>query len=242
MSRFLGVVLILLIFSISCSNKEVEQLEVHVPHGITVPEDMVYIPSGKFTMGHPDKLRTKKGREVLADAFLIDRFEVTREKFKTFKLEYIFHPKKAQFPVSMVTYAEARDYCRWKGRQLPTEVQWEKAARGTDGRKWPWRNYYEHPNNGFSGFIPEAVDQRKEWISPYGIYGMGHNVWEWISDWYYYDGIPETDRNRFKVIRGGLTQTHTMVKFTPTYFRNKMEPTAYFNFIGFRCACSIKCQ
>ena len=141
----------------------------------------------------------------------------------------------------MVTYSKAREYCRWKGRRLPTEAEWEKSARGTDGRKWPWKKYYEHPNNGFSGFLPEAVDHREEWISPYGVYGMGHNVWEWTSDWYISEKASKIDRNRYKVIRGGLTQTHTVVKFTPTFSRNKMEPTAYFNFIGFRCACSINC-
>ena len=141
----------------------------------------------------------------------------------------------------MVTFHEAENYCKWNGRRLPNETEWEKAARGPDGRKWPWKKYYEHPNNGFSGFLPEAVDYREEWISPYGEYGMGHNVWEWTSDWYISEKTSKVDRNRYKVIRGGLTQTHTLVKFTPTFYRNKMEPTAYFNFIGFRCACSINC-
>ena len=242
MRRFLIFLLIPIIFSLSCGIEEVEQIEVHVPEDMTVPDDMVYIPSGDFIMGHPDKPKTNKGKKVPLEAFLIDRFEVTREQFKTFKKDYNFHAKQGQLPVSMVTYATASDYCRWKGRRLPTEAEWEKAARGTDGRKWPWRKYYEHPNNGFSGFLPEAVGQRKEWISPYGLYGMGHNVWEWTSDWYDYDGIPETERNQLKVIRGGLSQTHTLIKFTPTYFRNKMEPTEYFNFIGFRCACSVLCK
>ena len=235
MRCFLFIVFILMVSGISCGKEEVEQIEVHVPEGVTVPEDMVYIPSGEFIMGHPDEPKTRKGQKVSIDAFLIERFEVTREQFKLFKPDYSFHPKKAKFPVSMVTFAQAQEYCQWKGRRLPTEAEWEKAARGPDGRKWPWRKYYEHPNNGFSGFLPEPVDQRHEWISPYGVYGMGYNVWEWTSDWYAYDGILEKDRNRFKVIRGGLTQTHTVIKFSPAYYRNKIEPTAHFNFIGFRC-------
>lgn len=242
MRRFPAIIFFLIIFCASCGKEEVAQIEVQVPQGVSVPEDMVYIPSGEFIMGRPDEPDTRMGQKVPSEAFLIDRFEVTREQFKIFKSDYSFHPKQARFPVSMVTFAQAQEYCQSKGRRLPTEAEWEKAARGTDGRKWPWRKYYEHPNNGFSGFLPEAVDQRKEWISPYGVYGMGHNVWEWTSDWYARDGIPETDRNRFKVIRGGLTQTHTVVKFSPTYFRNKMEPTAYFNFIGFRCACPVHCS
>ena len=192
-------------------------------------------------MGHPDYPETKKGEVITQEAFLIDRFEVTREQFSAFNQGYDFHPQKARFPVSMVTFHEAENYCKWNGRRLPSETEWEKAARGPDGRKWPWKKYYEHPNNGFSGFLPEAVDHREEWISPYGVYGMGHNVWEWTSDWYISKKASKIDRNRYKVIRGGLTQTHTVVKFTPTFSRNKMEPTAYFNFIGFRCACSINC-
>ena len=68
---------------------------------------------------------------------------------------------------------------------------------------------------------------------------MGYNVWEWTSDWYDSEKSLKIDQKRYKVIRGGLTQTHTTIKFTPTYFRNKMDPKLYFNFIGFRCACSV---
>jgi len=241
MRRFLLAVCSLL-FIFACGKDGVEQIKVNVPEGMTVPEDMIYIPSGDFIMGHPDEPETKRGETVTLEAFFIDRFEVTREQFNSLNPDHNFNPKKARFPVSMVTFTQAQEYCRWKNRRLPTEVEWEKAARGTDGRKWPWKTYYEHPNNGFSGFLPEAVDQREEWISPYGVYGMGYNVWEWTSDWYVSDKLSEVDRNRYKVIRGGLTQTHTVVKFTPTYFRNKMEPMAYFNFIGFRCACSLDCK
>ena len=231
-----------LMFFFACEKDGVEQINVIIPESIVVPEDMVYIPSGNFIMGHPDDPETKRGEAIIQEAFLIDRFEVTNEQFSFFNPSYTFHPKKARFPVSMVTFEQAENYCKSNGRRLPNETEWDKAARGTDGRKWPWKKYYEHPNNGFSGFIPEAVDHREEWISPYGVYGMGHNVWEWTSSWYISDKAFESDPNRYKVIRGGLTQTHTVIKFTPTFFRNKMEPAAFFNFIGFRCACSVNCQ
>jgi len=236
------LVVFFLIFFLACGKDGVEQIKVNTPEGITVPADMVYIPSGNFIMGHPDYPETKKEEVITQEAFLIDRFEVTREQFSIFNSDYSFHPQKAWFPVSMVTFEQAENCCKSKGRRLPNETEWEKAARGSDGRKWPWKKYYEHPNNGFSGFLPEAVDNREEWISPYGVYGMGHNVWEWVSDWYISDKTPKADSKRYKVIRGGLTQTHTVIKFTPTYFRNKMEPTAHFNFIGFRCACSVDCR
>ena len=100
MRRFLLVVF-LLIFFFACGKDGVEQIKVNIPEGIIVPEDMVYIPSGNFIMGHPDYPETKKGEVITQEAFLIDRFEVTREQFSSFSPDYSFHPKKAQFPVSM---------------------------------------------------------------------------------------------------------------------------------------------
>jgi len=229
-----------LLFLASCENHEVEQIDVSVPHGVTVPEGMIYIPAGGFIMGDAEDPRTEGGRTVLTDAYLIDIYEVSRERYQKFKPQYTVHPPQAKFPVTQVTYREAEDYCGAQKKRLPTEAEWEKAARGTAGQKWPWGRYFEHPNNGFSGFIPEPVDKRNEWISPYGVYGMGHNVWEWTQDSYTYEGQPKEENNRFKVIRGGLTQTHLTIKFSPTYQRNWMEPTAAFNFLGFRCAQDVK--
>jgi formylglycine-generating enzyme required for sulfatase activity len=160
---------------------------------------------------------------------------MSNEKYKNFRLKHSFNMKRASWPVAFVTYAEAESFCKAEGKRLPTEIEWEKAARGTDGRKWPWRIFIYHPNNGFSGFMPEPVDKRPDWISPYGVYGMGHNVWEWIRDDYTLEGREE----KFKVIRGGLLQTHLTIKFSPTWFRNWMDPNDKYNFIGFRCAKDI---
>jgi len=225
---------------IACDSQKVEQIPVEIPPGVIVPEGMVYIPAGGFVMGYPDDPRTEGGKTILTDAYFIDKYEVSRGEYQDFKPRESFDPKWDRFPVAGVTYQNAVDYCQTMGKRLPTEAEWEKAARGVDSRKWAWGRYYEHPNNGFSGFQPEPVDKRKEWISPYGLYGMGYNVWEWIADWYSYKGQPSAERNQFKVIRGGLIQTHLSIKFSPTYFRNWMEPTASFNFIGFRCARSAQ--
>ncbi|MFQ5715692.1 MAG: formylglycine-generating enzyme family protein [Nitrospinales bacterium] len=219
---------------LSCSDTSVKQIPVNVPKNIAVPPDMVYIPEGEFLMGPPEKKGTVRGKKIRLHAYLIDRHEVDWKQYREFKPDD--GSGKDRFPATHVNYFDAEAYCRWKGKRLPTEAEWEKAARGVDGRKWPWKVYYVHPNDGFSGFIPEEVDKREEWVSPYGVYGMGYNVWEWISDWYSYAGMPEANREKFKIIRGGLTQTHLTVKHSPAWFRNYMDPQAEYNFIGLRCA------
>jgi len=232
----LSIFLFGFVFLASCSEPPVEQIKVTVPANIRVPEGMAYIPSGEFIMGHAEDPKTERERKISLQAFLIDKYEVTHERYRVFKQEHEFLSGKKKYPVTRVNYFQAKAFCKSEGNRLPTEMEWEKAARGTDRRKWPWEKYYKHPNDGFSGFIPEEVDKRREWISPYGIYGMGHNVWEWTNDDYAYDGMREQDRGKFKAIRGGLLQTHLTIKFTPVYFRNWMEPEGAYNFIGFRCA------
>lgn len=231
-----SVVLLLGSFLLACDSHEVKQLPVEIPVGVTVPEGMVYIPEGGFIMGHVEDPKTVGGQTVMTDAYFIDTYEVTRGQYKAFAPRDSFDPKRARLPVAWVTYQQAENYCQSQGKRLPTEMEWEKAARGVDGRKWSWERYFEHPNNGFSGLQVEPVDKRTEWISPYGVFGMGYNVWEWTEDWYVYEGRPPEEKEKFKVIRGGLTQSHLTIKFSPTYFRNWIEPTASFNFLGFRCA------
>lgn len=223
----------------SCSESRVEQIPVEVPAHVKVPEGMVYIPEGKFTYGHAEDPKTALGRKVFLKEYLIDRYELSRGEYKKFKPEFELSPGKEKFPVAWVPFAEAKSYCEWAGKRLPTEPEWEKAARGPNGGKWPWGSYQAHPNNGFSGFIPEPVDKREEWISPYGIHGMGHNVWEWVADDWDYNGMPGSEKGLYKVIRGGLYQSHLKIDFSPTWARNYMEPTARYNFVGFRCARDV---
>jgi formylglycine-generating enzyme required for sulfatase activity len=232
---FITFLFLLLISLSSCDSRSVKQISVEVPAGTVVPNGMVYIPAGDFIMGDTEEPGTQGGKLVKTVAYLIDLYEVTHEDYKKFKPEHSFHPKRSRWPVALVTYEDAASFCSSKDKRLPTEIEWEKAARGKDGRKWPWKIYIDHPNNGFSGFMPEPVDKRKEWISPYGLYGMGYNVWEWTTD----DYTPVGREGKFKVLRGGLLQSHLTIKFSPAWFRNWMGPEEKLNFIGFRCAKDI---
>jgi formylglycine-generating enzyme required for sulfatase activity len=238
MNRF--YFLSLLVFLFSCdSKKDVEQIKVSIPAGQLVPEEMIYIPAGKFIMGDAEESTTIGGKPVMTGAYLIDKYEVNHEEYKKFLPQHSFNQKKASWPIAHVNYSEAEAYCQSKNKRLPSETEWEKAARGSDGRKWPWRIFAKHPNNGFSGFMSEPVDKRTEWISPYGVYGMGHNVWEWTTDDYVITGQLKEGQSKFKVIRGGVLQTHLTIKFSPTWFRNWMDPESKLNFIGFRCAKDV---
>ena len=232
---FITCLFLVLIFLSSCDSRSVKQISVEVPAGTVVPDGMVYIPAGEFIMGDAEKPETQGGKLVKTGAYLVDLFEVTHENYKKFRPEHSFHPKRARWPVASVTYAEAESFCQAEGKRLPSETEWEKAARGKDGRKWPWKIYIDHPNNGFSGFMPEPVDKRQDWVSPYGVYGMGYNVWEWMTD----DYTPVGREGKIKILRGGLLQSHLTIKFSPAWFRNWMNPDAKLNFIGFRCAKDV---
>ena len=231
--------LLIFLFIISCTKESVEQIEVEIPSGILVPKEMIFIPKGEFIMGTDIEKKTSKEKKVFLPAFLIDRFETSRNKYAEFNPRYSFLENKGNFPAAKLNYFDAESYCKYRNKRLPTEAEWEKAARGIDGRKWPWLVYYKHPNNGFSGFIPEPVNKRKNWISPYGLYGIGHNVWEWTSSWYDYSGIPAEKQKKYKIIRGGLLQTHTIINFSPTWYRSFQNPNNRFNFLGVRCASNV---
>ena len=221
-----------------------------------VPGEMVFIPAGEFILGTDDKENFAyfPARTMSLPAFWIDKYEVTNAEFLAFSVEnnyagegakegkdwrMFFSPDKANVPVVFITYNDAQAYCQSKGQRLPTEYEWEKAGRGTEGFIYPWgnewdssrSNTYELGNDG-----PIAIGSVDD-VSSYGVHDMLGNVQEWTSTKYApYKGNPKKDPNTrvgMRVIRG-LAYNYKG-KLNNIYIRLGSVPNALFNF-GFRCA------
>ncbi|MGB4896343.1 MAG: SUMF1/EgtB/PvdO family nonheme iron enzyme, partial [Nitrospira sp.] len=220
-------------------------------------EEMVLIPAGEFLMGSDkktDRLAYRSEipqRSVYLDAFMIGKYEVTALEYLKFVLATDrlpqldwrydggnFQDTMAHHPIMHVNWYDADAYCKWAGKRLPTEAEWEKAARGVDGRLFPWGSEYAGPTRanfgrtGLSGPVrdrPErlllyppiiSVDRYENALSPYGLYQTIGNVAEWVSDWYdqdYYKTAPNRnpkgpETGTQKAFRGGgwMDSTTTM--------------------------------
>jgi iron(II)-dependent oxidoreductase len=246
-------------------------------------DEMVRVPEGWFLMGSTKKVDRNAyaaempQRKVYLDAYDIDKFEVTTVQFLKFVLasnrdplidwQYDggnFQEEMANHPVMHVSWSDADAYCKWAGKRLPTEAEWEKAARGEDGRIYPWGNQpaglsrSNFGRTGLSGPVrdrPErlllyppiiSVDKYDNAVSPYGVFQMAGNVSEWVADWYepkYYATAPDKnpkgpETGTQRAFRGG-----SWIDSTPTVRaaqRNGTDPNTKMNWIGFRCARDVQ--
>ena len=227
--------------------------------------EMILIPEGTFLMGSDDEGAlppSKPAHEVRLDEYWIDQYEVSNAQYakcveakhctepmdfsSATRPDYYTNPDYANYPVIHVTYYQATAYCTWAGKRLPTEAEWEKAARGTDSRLYPWGNRLPKDIpaqvNQFSGGDTVPVDSFPEGASPYGVYNMEGNVWEWCADQYdpyYYSSSPAENPNAFTggndyVIRG-FAWSYPFSTLT-IYTRNYSYILNHNYDLGFRCA------
>ncbi len=238
---------------------------------------MMLIPAGEFIMGtdrtDPENTHLKIGtvkplykdqhpeHRFHLDAFYIDQYEVTNREYKKFIDATQFHelpghwedgqfPEgKGDLPVTNVTWREAWTYALWAGKRLPTEEQWEKAARGTDGRLFPWGDEYQKgwANIGVDGAkAPEPGGRFPKDVSPYNVFDMAGNVMEWTLSWY--QAYPGNDYRfkkfgkEFKVLRGNGFQKgghYFLEAYRFTFYRTEARPDEYFENVGFRCVIPV---
>jgi len=229
---------------------------------------MVYVPAGDFYMGSSDSDASADDDEkpmhpVYLDEFWIDQFEVTNTAFARF-VEATGYQTGAEkegrsrnwrnaaegkddHPVVDVSWNDAVAYCEWVGKRLPTEAEWEKAARGTDGKIWPWGNDWDEDKANSKEAGPghtTAVGSYPDGASPYGGMDMAGNAWEWVADWYqgdYYQTSPRSNpqgpnQGAYRVVRGGswalpqgLARCASRFGFIPWVGRDDLS---------FRCASS----
>jgi len=255
------------------------------PEGLKISSNdgmtQVFIHEGTFIMGGLDVYRENDEQpphEVFVSAFWMDQVEVTNgmynlciqagacripEKIRSDnREEYFGNPEFQDYPVVYVTWFDANAYCQWAGRRLPTEAEWERAARGDDKRNYPWGDELPNEFNSNSNNLvgdTSRVGSYAEGASPFGILDMAGNVWEWVADRYRQDYYARSESenpqgpaedevfNNLRVIRGGSFQEDG--RFARLNNRNTLEgpdpkaemddPKFYGESsykVGFRCA------
>jgi eukaryotic-like serine/threonine-protein kinase len=244
---------------------------------------MIYIPARKFTMGS-DEGEADEGpiHDVYLDDYWMDQTEITNGMYALCvesgscetpmkmgsytRASYYDNKLFADYPVIYVDWDMAKAYCEWAGARLPTEAEWEKAARSEDARIYPWGNDWDvlklrrlnfadknnpemtsdiNVDDGYRDTAP--VGSYPGGKSPYEIYDLAGNVWEWVADWYdplYYRDSPlnnppgptsPTQEMTMRVLRGGASVAANQNVFH-TSNRNGLDPSKFSESIGFRCA------
>ena len=256
---------------------QVEDLDrsVRLPTGFTT--EMVLVPAGSFPRGaESEEFDEQPVRMIYTDPYLIDKYEVTVAQWAEYQNatgyqigEWNLQNTKGRqnHPITFINWYEAAAFCEWAGKRLPTEAEWERAARCDDGRKYPWgdgldsfRSNYFQSGDPFEAGLGTILNttpvgyydgslrgeyQTRDNSSPFGAYDMVGNVWEWTKDWYhssYYTNGPDrnpqgVELSNVKAVHGGSYATDAS-HIRPTY-RARDDPNLKGPDIGFRCAMSV---
>ena len=234
--------------------------------------EMVFVQSGVFLMGSDSGNGDQTPAHIASISdFYIDKYEVTNTDYRLCVADlgcelprntrYYVLPSQQDHPVVFITWEMADAYCEWRGARLPTEAEWEKAARGTDSYIYPWGSFFKRSalnycdlgceyswadsswSDGYAQTAP--VGTYPDGVSPYGAFDMAGNVSEWVADWYaddYYQNSVRIDpqgpeSGLYRVLRGG--SWYDKAADLQVYKRSRLRPNVGYNYTGFRCALSV---
>jgi formylglycine-generating enzyme required for sulfatase activity len=257
-SFLIGSIYLIIVGCISSPALTIDETRISEKDDLT----LIYIPEGEFLMGSDENdsdaaQDEKPQHKVYLHSFWIDKTEVTNGMYNkcvdadvcTLPIlpseEFFQEPNQ---PVQGLAWTQAVDYCEWVGRRLPTEAEWEKAARGIDGRLYPWGNTLLDENTANYDFLFNQfmdVGSFPSGASPYGVMDMAGNVWEWTADWYSenyyanstYENPTGPESGNIKVIRGGAW--NTVLRAIRVTNRHWAFPGRD-DIVGFRCAKDVE--
>lgn len=220
---------------------------------------MVFVPAGEFSMGSNEgQLDERPVHTVYLDAFWIDQVEITNVMYancvadggcrpplslrSSTRENYYDNPEFSDYPIIYVNWNQAKTYCEWAGRRLPTETQWEKAARGTDARTYPWGESISCDKANYRNCVGDTsrVGSYIDGASVYDVLDMAGNVHEWTGSLYQpypyesNDGRELLNPLEERVLRGG--SWNDLRSFLRTADRTWNGPAGVFEYVGFRCS------
>ena len=225
-----------------------------------VQHEMALISAGKFLMGSEEGDQEQKPTHMVElGTYYMDLYEVTVTQYRLcVEAGVCEEPPSASLcnwyedvvethPINCMYWEDARAYCEWAGLRLPTEAEWEKAARGTDTRTYPWGEDLDRNKANYGGGAMRTMEvgSHPEGVSPYGLYDMAGNVWEWTQDWYnshYYSSSPVEnpqgpESGSHRALRGG--SWHFFPYAMRVFHRELYHPLDTDPDIGFRCARDV---